>query len=418
MSGPALPRLAVLGAEPAFAQPLHVGRPNVPDADAVLARVKHALDTRYLTAFGPYLREFERLTADVAGVRHCVAMCNATLALQVLARATGLTGEVIVPSFTFIASAHALHWEGITPVFCDIDETTGNIDPAHAERLITPRTTGILAVHLWGVPAPVDDLAALAERHGLTLLYDSAHAIGSSDRGRPVGGFGRAEVLSFHATKFVNSFEGGAVVTDDGGLAERLRAMHNYGRDDANEVRALGINGKLTEVAAAMGITSLEHIDALTAINREHHARYRDALADLPGVRLREGAPHQRLNHQYVVIEVDEHAGLSRDELVAVMQAERVLVRTHFDPGCHRSAPYAADPTRYAPLPLPHTEALSARVVSLPTGSAVNATEIERVCDLIRTALANGPAIRARLTADAARVRAGARAAAFGAAVS
>ncbi|MDT0610823.1 aminotransferase class I/II-fold pyridoxal phosphate-dependent enzyme [Streptomyces lancefieldiae] len=392
--------LAVLGGTPSFDEPLHIGRPNVPDERRTMARIQQALDRRWLTAFGPLVKQFERDIAAAAGVKHCVAMCNASVALQVLIRAAGLRGEVVLPSFTFIATAHTLQWEGVTPVFCDIDEKTGNLDPAHARRLITERTTGIMGVHLWGHPAPTEDLAALADEHGLRLFYDSAHAIGSSRYGRPVGSFGDAEVFSFHATKFINSFEGGAVVTDDEELAERVRAIHNYGRGEGSVVSSLGTNAKMTEVAAAMGITSLENMSHLIDVNRGHHNRYAEGLADVPGVVLREPLPENTINHQYVVVEVDERAaGVGRDALAAALTADNVLVRTHFDPGCHRTEPYVRAPRRHAPLPLPRTEALGSRVVMLPTGNAVGSAEVDRVCALIREIVDHGEAVTAAVAA-------------------
>ncbi|MEU5158973.1 DegT/DnrJ/EryC1/StrS family aminotransferase [Streptomyces sp. NPDC020875] len=387
---------AVLGGPPAFAEPLHVGRPNIPDGPRAMELIQQAIDRRWLTAFGPLVKRFERDVAAAAGVKHCIAMCNASVALQVLIRAAGLKGEVILPSFTFIATAHTLLWEGVTPVFCDIDEETGNIDPEHARRLITDRTIGIMGVHLWGHPAPTKELDDLAEEFGLRLFYDSAHAIGSARGGRAVGGFGHAEVFSFHATKFINSFEGGAVVTDDDALAERVRSMHNYGRGEGEIVSSIGTNAKMTEVAAAMGITSLENLDYLIEVNRERYERYAAGLAGIPGLSLRRPGPENDVNHQYIVAEVDEAAaGISRDVLAAALTAENVLVRTHFDPGCHRTEPYVRDPGRHAPLPLPRTEALGARVLMLPTGTGVTLDEVDRVCALTARLVAAGDAVTA-----------------------
>lgn len=388
--------LAILGGEPAFTEPLHVGRPNIPDEARAMARIKEAFDRRWLTSFGPLVKQFEHDLALTAGVKHCVVTCNASVALQILVRATGLRGEVVLPSFTFIATAHTLLWEGITPVFCEIDERTGNIDPDHARRLITDRTSAIMGVHLWGHPAPTDELAELARSRGLRLFYDSAHAIGSSRFGRPVGGFGDAEVYSFHATKFINSFEGGAIVTDDDELAGRVRSMHNYGRGEGEYVSGIGTNAKMTEIAAAMGITSLENMAYLIEVNRERYERYRAGLADVPGVTLRRPAPENDVNHQYVVFEVDSAvAGISRDALVAALQAENVLVRTHFHPGCHRTEPYRNAPATHTPLPLPRTEALSGRIVMLPTGTGITPEQADRVSELVARIVARAPEVAA-----------------------
>lgn len=215
--------LAINGATPAFSKPLHVGRPNIGNREAFLARVNEILDSQWLTNNGPMVQEFERRIAERVGVRHCVAMCNATIALEIAIRALGLSGEVIVPSWTFVATAHALYWQGITPVFADIDPDTHNLVPDAVRRMITPRTSGIIGVHLWGRAAPIDELQAIADEHGLKLMFDAAHAFGSSYKGQSIGRFGACEVFSFHATKAFNTMEGGAVVTNDDELAEAMR---------------------------------------------------------------------------------------------------------------------------------------------------------------------------------------------------
>jgi len=257
--------LAIWGNSSAFAKPLYVGRPNIGDRARLHERIDDMLDRRWLTNDGIYVQEFERRVADMLGVRHCIAMCNGTVALEIAIRATGLKGEVIVPSFTFIATAHALQWQEITPVFCDIDLETGNIDPARVEELITPRTTGIIGVHLWGRPCKIEALEEIAQRHGLVLLFDAAHAFACSHRGEMIGRFGNAEVFSFHATKFINAFEGGAVATNDDDLAGNIRLMKNFGFAGFDNVIYIGTNGKMTEVCAAMGLTSIESKCSLSA---------------------------------------------------------------------------------------------------------------------------------------------------------
>jgi dTDP-4-amino-4,6-dideoxygalactose transaminase len=183
------------------------------------------LERRWLTNNGPLVQELERRLAEKLAVKHCIVMCNGTIALEIAVRALKLTGEVIVPSYTFIATAHALHWQGITPVFADIDPHTHVLDPDAVRRMITPRTTGIIGVHLWGRVAPVDELQKIADEQGLKLLFDAAHAFGCSHSNRMIGAFGEAEVFSFHATKFFNTLEGGAVTTNNGALAEAMRLM-------------------------------------------------------------------------------------------------------------------------------------------------------------------------------------------------
>ncbi|MDP8908838.1 MAG: aminotransferase class I/II-fold pyridoxal phosphate-dependent enzyme [Chloroflexota bacterium] len=387
---------AILGGRPAFPDQLHVGRPNIGDRRRLMERLDRVLDRRWLTNDGPLVQEFEDAVAAIVGVRHCVAMSSGTAALEIAVRAAGLRGEALVSAFTFVATAHALQWQGITPVFCDVDRRTHNLDPARVEDTITPRTSGIIGVHLWGRPCAIEELTALAERRGLTLLFDAAHAFGCSHRGRMVGGFGAAEVLSFHATKFVNSFEGGAIVTDDSELADKARLMRNHGFADYDDVRYLGINGKMTEVGAAMGLTSLEARDDFYAANRRNYEAYRAGLDGVVGVDLIAYDEAELCNRHYVVVEVDEAGGLSRDDLHRVLWAENVLARRYFFPGCHRMEPYRSlFPA--AGLELPETERLADRVLALPTGTSIDPATVDAITDLIRRAVADGPQLSRRL---------------------
>jgi dTDP-4-amino-4,6-dideoxygalactose transaminase len=390
--------LAVFGGTPAFAEPLHVGRPNVGDRQTFLARMEDLLDRRWLTNDGPLVQELETRVAETVQVDHCVAVANGTVALEILVRAAGLEGEVIVPSFTFVGTAHAMLWSGLTPRFCDVDPVTHTLDPERAEELIGERTRAILGVHLWGRPCRIDALEQVAARHGLKLFFDAAHAYGSSYRARPVGGFGDAEIFSFHATKIVNSFEGGAIVTNDRGLADRARLLRNFGFVDWDEVVALGTNGKLSEVCAAMGLTSLESLDDFVAANRRNWQRYRERLARLPGLALHAYDEHERWNHHYVVIEVDGTAALGRDELQRVLFAEGVLARRYFYPGAHRLEPYRTlDPSAGRQLPV--TEALADRVLCLPTGTAIGPPEIDLVCDIVEAGFEHAGELRRRFAA-------------------
>lgn len=389
--------LAIVTGRPAFPEMLHVGRPNVGDQERLFERFREIIGRRWFTNDGPMVRELEARLAEFLGVRHCVAMCNATIALEIATRALGLTGEVVVPSLTFVATAHALQWQGIRPVFADIKPGTHHIDPESIERVLTPRTSGIVGVHLWGDACDVEALEDLARRRDLRLVFDAAHAFGCSHRGRMIGGFGAAEVFSFHATKFFNSFEGGAVTTDDDHLAERMRLMRNFGFAGYDKVVHPGTNGKMTEVCAAMGLTSLEGLDDFIAVNRANYLRYQRTLGALPGLSMHAFDEDERRNYQYVVFEVDPSAcGLTRDELLAVLVAENVNARRYFWPGCHRMEPYCSyDPNAH--LLLPETERVASRLLSVPTGTAIGAPEIETIETIVRTALSARDAVRARL---------------------
>ncbi|MBI5838113.1 MAG: aminotransferase class I/II-fold pyridoxal phosphate-dependent enzyme [Candidatus Eisenbacteria bacterium] len=381
--------LALFGGWPAFREPLCVGRPAAGDRARLLERIRGVLDRRWFTNDGPLVREFEHQLARTLGVRHAVATCNGTVAIEILARAAELTGEVVVPAFTFVATAHALRWVGLKPVFCDVEPHGHTLDPARVEACITPRTRAILGVHLWGRTCHVEALEGIARRRGLRLFFDAAHAFGCTRGGRPVGGFGDAEVFSFHATKVFNTFEGGAVTTDNDGLAHRLRLMRNFGFAGYDQVVSLGINGKMSEISAAMGLTGLESLESRLEENRRHHERYRAGLAGLSGVKLLRYDEAERNNFQYVVVEIDpEQAGVGRDRLVEILHAENVIARRYFHPGVHRMEPYRSeDPAAGRRLPV--TESLAQRVLTLPTGPATRPRDVERVCELVRFVVAH-----------------------------
>jgi len=365
-------------------EPLVVGRPNLGQRNKFLARVEDILDRRWLSNNGRYVQEFEARVADIVGVKHCVAVCNATVGLELAVRALELAGEVIVPSHTFIATVHCLHSQQIVPVFCDVDPLTHNIDPVAAEKLITPRTTAILSTHLWGRGAAVDALQDIADRHGLKLLYDAAHAFGCSAGGRMIGGFGDAEVFSFHATKFINCLEGGVITTNRDEIAARLRRMKNFGFVDYDKVVCAGTNGKMNEVSAAMGLTNLESMDEFIAINRAHYDNYRQKLDVLPGITVMPYSESERCNFQYVVVEVDEaQAGVSRDLLVERLHEQRIIARRYFYPGCHRMEPYCSTASGFK-VSLPVTEYLCGRLMCLPTGTGISDEDVGYVCEAIR----------------------------------
>jgi dTDP-4-amino-4,6-dideoxygalactose transaminase len=393
----AAPDLAIFGRPPAFPEKLHVGRPNLGNRDRLFQRINDMLDRNWLTNDGPYVREFEQRITQFTGARHCVAMCNGTISLEIAIRALGLTGEVIVPSFTFVATAHSLQWQEITPVFCDINPQTHNLDPAQVEKMITPRTSGIIGVHTWGRPCDIEALEAIARRRNLQLLFDAAHAFGCSYKGKAIGGFGRCEIFSFHATKFFNTFEGGAVVTNDDALAAKMRLMRNFGFSGNDNVIYIGTNGKMTEVCAAMGLTSLESVAEFMAVNRRNHLSYTRGLSGIPGVSLMPYDKTEAANWQYVVLEVEEgETQLTRDELVEVLTAENVLARRYFFPGCHRMEPYRSY-FPHAVLVLPETQKLCRRVMVLPNGTSVNEEAILQICQIIKLAISSTPEVKIQL---------------------
>ena len=389
--------LAIFGGSPAFSRQIHVGRPNIGDREKLLSRIKDILDSGWLTNHGPMVTEFEKRLADHLGVKNCITVTNGTIALEIAIKALDLKGEIIVPSFTFVATAHAIQWQEITPVFVDIDPHTFNLQPDYIEEMITPKTSGIIGVHTWGRPCNTDGIEEIAKNRNLKVIYDAAHAFSVSRNGKKIGNFGDAEVFSFHATKFMNTFEGGAIATNNDELAEKIKLMTNFGFAGHDNVIYIGTNGKMSEVCAAMGLTSLESIDEFIQTNKENYTTYRDELKDVKGISFIEYDEKESPNYQYIIIEVDQNEiKLSRDELVSILHAENVLARRYFYPGCHKMEPYRSY-YPHAGYLLPITESKSERVMSLPTGTSTNKDEIIKICEIIKSVIADGESISKRL---------------------
>ncbi|NPA95552.1 MAG: dTDP-4-dehydro-6-deoxyglucose aminotransferase, partial [Thermodesulfobacteria bacterium] len=318
------------------------------------------------------------------GVKHCIAMCNGTIALEIAIRALEMKGEVIVPSMTFVATAHALQWQEITPVFCDIAPETHTIDPNKIESLITPRTSGIIGVHLWGNPCDIDKIQRIALDHGLKLLFDAAHAFCTSYKGRMIGSFGHAEIFSFHATKIFNTFEGGAVLTNDSYLARKIRLMQNFGFDGLDNVTYIGINGKMSEISAAMGLVNLEQLEEFIEHNYQNYLTYSKLIENIPGISILKYNEKEKNNYQYIIVEIDKSVfGVNRDDLVNILRAENILARRYFYPGCHRMEPYRSY-FPHAGLLLPITEKKLKRIMVLPTGTQVTTQDIEKIIELLK----------------------------------
>jgi len=360
-----------------------VGTPNIGNEESFQRRVAGMLGRAYLSNGGPLCQEFEGRLAESLGVAHCIAVCNATVGLEIAAMALGLTGEVILPSFTFVATAHAMSWVGLTPVFCDIDPKTHNLDPAGLEALVTERTSAILGVHCWGRPCDVESIGDFAKARNLRVFYDASHAIFCTRKGRPIGGFGDLEVFSFHATKFLNAFEGGAITTNDPELAERVRCLRNFGLKAPEMTIGVGTNGKMSEVSAAMGLTNLEACDTFFAANRRNYDIYREELSGCEDVRLIDYRESERNNRQYVVAEVRD-----RDRVWNGLKDRGIGARRYFFPGVHQLEPYA-NSSHHIRGPLPETEALCSRVLALPTGTRISPEQVREVCQAIREILAN-----------------------------
>ncbi|MDA8990788.1 aminotransferase class I/II-fold pyridoxal phosphate-dependent enzyme [Opitutales bacterium] len=354
-------------------QAYHVGRPNMPDKEKVLSKFAEVLDSQWLTNMGPMSLELEERIASILGVKHCICVCNATIGLELLQRALNLKGEVIIPSFTFIATAHSLRWQRIEPVFCDVRMEDHLIDPAKIEALITPRTSAIMAVPIWGQPCNYTALQSIADKHGLKLIFDSAHAFGCKSVDQHLGGFGDAEVFSFHATKVFSTGEGGAITTNSDELAEKLQLMRNFGFTNYDKTEHIGTNAKMSELAAAYGLVHLDQLDSIIEQNKKIHQAYLDEFSEFQELTFLDYPFPVKSNYQYVVARV---AFDIRDSLVDYFHAHSILLRRYFHPGCHRMEPYASR-EQYQELHLSNTDKISSEIVVFPTGTQVTPSTIK-----------------------------------------
>jgi dTDP-4-amino-4,6-dideoxygalactose transaminase len=243
----------------------------------------------------------------------------------------------------------------------------------------------------------VEGLTAIAQKHNLKLIFDAAHAFGCSYQGRMIGNFGDAEIFSFHATKFFNTFEGGAVVTNHDDLARKIRLMRNFGFSGYDNVISMGTNGKMSEAAAAMGLTGLESLDEFISTNYRNYKQYQHELADIPGVQLLKYNEAEKCNYQYIVLEIDENlTQVSRDQFIEILHAENVLARRYYYPGCHNMVPYRKDAINSG-LKLPETERLAIRTLTLPTGTAIGLTDITKICQIVCLVVSHGAEVRQKI---------------------
>lgn len=387
---------ALFGAPPAFAQPLPIGQLYFPSWERYQEAFRGIFERQYYTEYGPLNQQLEQKLQQFLGVKHAICVTNATIALMMLADAMGLKGKVILPGFTFIASAQSLSWAGIEPVFCDVDPDTHQIALDQIAAQIDKDVSAIMGVHLWGGACEPKALAELADAHEVQLYFDAAHAFGCSVDGVRIGNFGRAEVFSFHATKILSATEGGCICTNDDELAARLRTMRSSaGAGKPVEVTKT-VNGRMSEAQCAIALMSLEDFPSNQKNNENLYRLYATQLAKIPGLYLVKPSGISFSNYQYVVCRVDERAfGLSRDLLIALLKAENVNARRYFYPGLHRSIPYAQELPQYLER-LPNTDTLSATCIQLPIGALVSAQNVERICEILSRAHHAAPAIRSR----------------------
>lgn len=367
-------------------RPVFVTEPHLPPLQEFIPYLEKIWASKRLTNGGPFHEQLENELAAYLGVRHLSLFANGTLALVTALQALRIGGEVITTPYTFAATAHSLLWNNIKPVFVDVDPATCNLDPERIEEAITPATTAILPVHCYGLPCDVDRIQRIADTYGLKVIYDAAHAFGVKQDGASILNHGDLAVLSFHATKVFNTFEGGAIVCPDAKIKQRIDYLKNFGFANEVTVVAPGINGKMNEICAAMGLLQLEHIDQALEVRTAIHRRYREAFSDIPSLRLLEASAGLEWNHAYCPLFVGPDHPVSRDELYALLKSHRIHARRYFYPlvssfPMYRGLPSAADGR------LPHARALAEQVICLPIYPTLEAADQERLIDIVlRTA--------------------------------
>lgn len=392
--------LAVFGAAPRFEKPQPVGFPLVePETERRFHRlVDEAFRRNYLTNDGPLVRRLEEEVAARHGSAHAIFMGNATLAQLMLMKALGLeSGSVLVSANTFISTAHVCEWSGLLPIFADLDPGTLNLDPAEIIRLAGPDAKAVIPTHIFGVMADMPGIVRLARERGLRVIVDAAHAFDCDREGVRPGGFGVPEFLSFHATKFFSTFEGGAVLTDDDGLARAMRDLRNFGFAGVDDVRALGINAKGSEMSAAFGLASLPALAGRRERLRAVYEAYNRELAGIPGLRTHRLDRFGTNNHRYYAVFVEAGFGASRDAAVDAMWRDNVLVRRYFYPGCHRMR-YYRERGIYRDVRLPATDRALGSIIALPTSfDGVDWTEgVGGVVELLKTIHERGGEVERR----------------------
>ena len=362
---------------------IYVTRPSLPDLDEFIPSLREIWDSKILTNSGPFHERFEQRLCEFLGVRQIALFANATIGLVTALQALRISGEVITTPYSFVATAHSLLWNGIKPVFVDIDPNTLNLDPGKIEAAITPHTTAIMPVHCYGHPCDVDRIQAIADTYGLKVIYDAAHAFAVQCHCGSVLNHGDLSVLSFHATKVFTTFEGGAIVCPDEKSRQRINYLKNFGFADEVTVVAPGINGKMSEFNAALGLLQLKGIDAALAERKAIDARYRAGLADVGGIRCLQSAGEMRSNYAYFPILVQPDYPLARDALYQKMRDEAIYVRRYFYPlisdfPMYRSLPSAAHSN------LAVARKMAAQVLCLPIYPGLPLAQVDRVLDLLR----------------------------------
>ena len=363
-------------------QPIYVTQPYLPPLEEFVPYLEKIWANKILTNSGPFHQQLEQALCDYLGVQHLALFSNGTLGLVTALQALRITGEVITTPYSFVATAHSLLWNGIKPVFVDIHPDTLNLDPARIEAAITPQTTAIMPVHCYGHPCDVEAIQRIADNYNLKVIYDAAHAFGVQDAGGSILRHGDLSVLSFHATKVFNTFEGGAIICPDAKTKQRIDHLKNFGFVDETTVVAPGINGKMSEINAAFGLLQLKHMNEALAKRQSIDEAYRKGLKDVPGIRCLQSAGEEVANYSYFPILVEEDYPLSRDALYQKLRKKNIFVRRYFYPlisdfSMYRKFPSAEEHN------IPIAKKLANQVICLPIYPNLAAKDTQRVIGTI-----------------------------------
>jgi dTDP-4-amino-4,6-dideoxygalactose transaminase len=362
---------------------IYVTSPLLPPLEEFIPYLEKIWEKKFLTNGGEWHQQLEKELADYLGVEHLCLFANGTLALLTALQALRITGEVITTPYSFVATSHSLLWNGLTPVFADIDPVTCNIDPDKIEALITPATSAILPVHCYGIPCNVDKIQRIADAWGLKVIYDAAHAFGVKKNNHSILNCGDLSILSFHATKVFNTFEGGAIICPDARMKQRIDYLKNFGFAGETTVVAPGINAKMNEVQAAFGLVQLGHIDNALARRAEIYQRYCAWLSDIPGISLFSVTDDVEWNHAYFPIRVESDFPVSRDWLYDALKAQNIYSRRYFYPLISSFSMYRHLPSA-SPESLPVASDVAEKILCLPIYPDLTLEDQARVVNIIR----------------------------------
>lgn len=360
-----------------------VTSPLLPPLEDFIPFLQDIWKRKWLTNNGHYHQELEKALCEYLKVPFISLFTNGTLPIMVALQALRITGEVITTPYSFVATTHSLWWNGIKPVFVDVDLKTGNLDPDKIEAAITPKTTAIMPVHVYGNPCDIEKIQKIADTYGLKVIYDAAHAFGVEVAGKSVLNAGDMSTLSFHATKTYNTVEGGAMVSHDAETKKRIDYLKNFGFADETTVVAPGINGKMDEIRAAYGLLELQHIDSAIETRKIIAEKYRDELKNIRGITFLKDLPDVRHNYSYFPIFVDEHEyGMSRDELYFKLKEQDILSRRYFYPLISEFSTYRGLESA-AKANLPNAHKLADGVICLPIHHEITETDLLQIVTLL-----------------------------------